>query len=338
MKQLDISSKKYLDTLETEFLIDNGSETITVRLGALEFNHALSPSGDFLLVQLANSKTEDSGKFVKIDTKTGDVVYSVMPEWGWASKYEFLNQSAFRVVTNDYGTHEVNENGMLLDRAGFYRIRIKSSDFCTANVIDKFFELHGKNTETFGLVLSSLDEVIEKCFSNFHGKTFCVRALKAKADVLIEMELLKEALQCCIDALNLDPKAPLKKLHKSLCKKLDIDDANLTPSGWVLELKKSAEEVRAKELMARDERRYSRLLLEEKSDGDQPKQKPLGIKLNRKPIVQAGIITDRAVKANGYSPKNALEENHCKSERRSKIPLCLGIVGVMVFLLWLFQH
>lgn len=81
---IKLSAKKALPKLETTFFIESDGSKVRVKLGALNFNYTLSPCEKYLYVQLCNSKTEDAGKFIKIDTATGEKIYSVFPEWGWA--------------------------------------------------------------------------------------------------------------------------------------------------------------------------------------------------------------------------------------------------------------
>ncbi|HEI6927792.1 TPA: hypothetical protein SK292_002497 [Yersinia enterocolitica] len=243
-----ISSQKDLPKLKTQFFMDSQGNRKTINLGALEFNHVLSPSGEYLFVQLCNSKSEDSGAFIKIDVATGEKLYSVLPEWGWANRYEFINGDNITVVTNNYGSYELDDMGSLVNRAEYYTSRVKSADHGTMSALPEFFKLHGNNAQNYDLAIESIDLFLKTCFSMFHGISWAVSALKSKAEVLGFRDEYESAQQCCVDALFLDSKAPVKRMLNNFSRKSSVDKETIEPSQWVKKLKVSVESVRTNEM------------------------------------------------------------------------------------------
>ncbi|MGI1757342.1 hypothetical protein [Serratia marcescens] len=244
----NISSQKDLQKLETNFIMENNGKRKTITLAALEFNHALSTSGKYLFVQLCNSKSEESGRFIKIDVTTGEKLYSVLPEWGWAKKYEFINDDGITVVTNNYGSYELDDKGNLVNRENYYMSRVKAADHGTMRALPEFFELHGKNERTYDLALESIDTFLETCFSMFHGLSWAASALKSKAEILGLREEYVNARQCCVDAISLDSRATVKRMLNTFNRKLNINTETLEASPWANKLKVSVEKVRADEI------------------------------------------------------------------------------------------
>lgn len=244
---LKVSSKDNLPKLETIFSIEGYGSNVNIKLGALEFNHALSICEKYLYVQLCNSKSEDSGMFIKIDTATGGKIYSVIPEWGWASNYTFVDGEGLVVITHDYGSWRIDDRGNIVDRAGYYMHRVKVADHGVMRALPVFFELHGKTPETCAMAIESIDHFLETCSSMFHGLSYGALALKAKAEIMIFLGEDTIALQSCVDALNLDPKVSVKRMLNSLCKKLNLDKNSLRSTEWAEKLKISVEKFRANE-------------------------------------------------------------------------------------------
>ncbi|WP_432372483.1 hypothetical protein ACRPHP_19655 [Pantoea allii] len=245
---IKVSTKKALPKLETTFFIVSDDSKIRVKLGALNFNYILSPCEKYLYVQLCNSKTEDAGKFIKIDTATGEKIYSVFPEWGWASGYAFTDQGALIVESGHYGSWQIDDGGNIVDRAGYYLHRVNIADYGTMSALPDFFELHGKTPETCALAMASLERFLSSCFSMFHGVSYGASALKARAEIQVFMGDSKDALQSCVDALYLNPKATVKRMLNTLSKKLSIDKERLKQSEWAEQLKLSVEKIRNKEI------------------------------------------------------------------------------------------
>jgi len=245
---IKVSTKKALPKLETTFFIVSDDSKIRVKLGALNFNYILSPCEKYLYVQLCNSKTEDAGKFIKIDTATGEKIYSVFPEWGWASGYAFTDQGALIVESGHYGSWQIDDGGNIVDRAGYYLHRVNIADYGTMSALPDFFELHGKTPETCALAMASLERFLSSCFSMFHGVSYGASALKARAEIQVFMGDSEDALQSCVDALYLNPKATVKRMLNTLSKKLSIDKERLKQSEWAEQLKLSVEKIRNKEI------------------------------------------------------------------------------------------
>ena len=245
---IKISIKDALPKLETTFFIVRDASKVRVKLGALNFNYTLSPCEKYLYVQLCNSKTEDGGKFIKIDTITGEKIYSVFPEWGWACGYAFTHQGALIVESGHYGSWQVDDSGRIVDRAGYYLHRVNIADYGTTSALPDFFELHGKNPETCAVALASLERLLTSCFSVFHGMSYGASALKARAEIQVLMGDSEGALQSCVDALYLNPKATVKRMLNTLSKKMGIDKEMLKHSEWAEQLKLSVEKIRNKEI------------------------------------------------------------------------------------------
>ncbi|MGG6193508.1 hypothetical protein ACQV2B_05340 [Pantoea allii] len=245
---IKVSTKEALPKLETTFFIVSDDSKIRVKLGALNFNYILSPCEKYLYVQLCNSKTEDAGKFIKIDTATGEKIYSVFPEWGWASGYAFTDQGALIVESGHYGSWQIDDGGNIVDRAGYYLHRVNIADYGTMSALPDFFELHGKTPETCALAMASLERFLSSCFSMFHGVSYGASALKARAEIQVFMGDSEDALQSCVDALYLNPKATVKRMLNTLSKKLSIDKERLKQSEWAEQLKLSVEKIRNKEI------------------------------------------------------------------------------------------
>ncbi|HIE4239713.1 TPA: hypothetical protein ACXM6N_003132 [Serratia marcescens] len=250
-----VSTKEALSKLETTFFIVRDGSKVRVKLGALKFNYTLSPCDKYLYVQLCNSKTEDAGKFIKIDTATGVRIYSVFPEWGWASGYAFSDQRALVVETGHYGSWQVDDGGNIVDRPGYYLHRVNIADYGTTNALPDFFELHGKTPETCAVAMASLERFLSSCFSMFHGVSYGASALKARAEIQVFLGDNEGALQSCVDALYLNPKATVKRMLNTLRKKLNIDKEMLKHSEWAEQLKSSIENFRNKEIKRGEESR-----------------------------------------------------------------------------------
>lgn len=245
---IKISTKEALPKLETTFFIVRDGSKVKVKLGALNFNYTLSPCEKYLFVQLCNSKTEDAGKFIKIDTATGAKIYSVFPEWGWASGYAFTHQGALVVESGHYGSWQVDDSGRIVDRAGYYLHRVNIADYGTTSALPDFFELHGKTPETCAVAMTSLERFLTSCFSMFHGISYGASALKARAEIQVFMGDCEGAQQSCVDALYLNPKATVKRMLNTLSKKTGIDKEMLKHSEWAEQLKLSVEKIRNKEI------------------------------------------------------------------------------------------
>lgn len=252
---IKVSTKEGLPKLETTFFIVSDNSKISVKLGALNFNYTLSPCEKYLYVQLCNSKTEDAGKFIKIDTATGEKIYSVFPEWGWASSYSFTNHGALVVESEHYVSWQIDDVGNIVDRAGYYLHRVNIADYGTTNALPDFFELHGKTPETCAVAMASLERLLTSCFSMFHGISYGASALKARAEIQVFMGDSEGALQSCVDALYLNPKATVKRMLNTLSKKLSIDKEILKQSEWAEQLKLSVEKNRNKEIKSGEDNR-----------------------------------------------------------------------------------
>ncbi|NHB62373.1 hypothetical protein [Photorhabdus sp. RW14-46] len=239
-----VSFRYNTSNLTTSITISNRNGKKTIKLKALEFNHKLSPSGKILVVQLANSQSDDSGKFVKINTENGERIYTISPEWGLADDYAFFGNDENLSIKVKYGSYEIDDTGLLIERKSYYLARVVASDISTISAFPAYFDLHGKNNETYQTALASLEKFIQSCFSMFHGVTWCSSALKTKAEILGWQDKTKDALQCCVDALALNPKATVKRMLNSFSKKLGIDKESVSPSDWVNMLKISVEKER----------------------------------------------------------------------------------------------
>ena len=200
-------------------------------------------------------KTEDAGKFIKIDTTSGEKIYSVFPEWGWASGYAFTDQGALVVESGHYGSWQVDDSGKIVDRAGYYLHRVHIADYGTTNALPDYFELHGKTPQTCAVAIASLERFLSSCFSMFHGVSYGASALKARAEIQVFMGDSKGALQSCVDALYLNPKATVKRMINTLSKKLSIDKEMLKHSEWTEQLKLSVEKLRNKEIKSGEDSR-----------------------------------------------------------------------------------
>ncbi|HED1914421.1 TPA: hypothetical protein ACJIK4_001268 [Kluyvera cryocrescens] len=250
-----VSTKENLPKLETTFHVKVNGSSINIKLGALEFNHVLSPCEKYLYVQLCNSTSEDSGKFIKLDVTTGRKIYSVGPEWGWARGYTFNHNGNICVETDHYGTWLVNDDGDISDRAGYYMRRVKTADYGTMRALPIFFELHGKTPETCAEAMEALERFLSTCSSMFHGLSYGALALKSRAEIQAFLGDNSGALQSCVDALCLDPKVTVKRMLNSLSKKLNLDKDTLKPSDWVESLKVDIEANRNIEINKIEENR-----------------------------------------------------------------------------------
>lgn len=248
-----VTSKQNLSKLETVFFIKCQGAEKKLKLGALEFNHVMSPCEKYLYVQLCNSKTEDAGKFIKIDVTTGERGYSVNPEWGWARDYMFSNGGDIIAETDRYGSWQVDANGSIIDRAGYYMCRVTAADYGAMSALPEYFDLHGKTPETCAMAMKSLEKFLMTCPTMFHGLSYGALALKSRAEIQMFLGDNVAALQSCVDALCLDPKVTVKRMLNSISKKLKLDKNALKPSDWVESLRVAVENNRNIELKKMEE-------------------------------------------------------------------------------------
>ena len=127
------------------------------------------------------------------------------------------------------------------------------ADYGTTNALPDFFELHGKTPETCAVAMASLERFLTSCFSMLHGISYGASALKARAEIQVFMGDSEGALQSCVDALYLNPKATVKRMLNTLSKKLNIDKEMLKQSKWAEQLKLSVEQIRNKEIKSSED-------------------------------------------------------------------------------------
>ncbi|WP_208952173.1 hypothetical protein [Rahnella sp. ChDrAdgB13] len=166
-----------------------------------------------------------------------------------ANEYLFSPNSDTLLVKLNFGAYAIDDEGVIINRSDYYMDIVKFASLSSIDSLPTFFVLHDKNEINYQIALNSMDKVLKCCGTMFHGLSWGAIALKAKAVVLGDMGRVEDALQCCVDAIAIDPKVTAKQMRNNFCRQLKIEKDNIAPSEWVSDFKKSVEKIRADELI-----------------------------------------------------------------------------------------
>lgn len=245
MSDYTVEIKSFPEKLESLVSVYLGKKLIfSHKFGALILNHKLSLSGKFLVVSLANSRHEDSGKVFIFDVKDNQLLFSGFLEVGDVSEFFFLGENENLYATNCFGSYEIDKNGEVVDIEKVNYDAVMAADTYSIDFMDAYLEDNNSSKEAIRQVIHSLDRIIDSQFNQFHGVSWAAVALRKRGEYLEMLNEDDEAFLNYIDAIYLDPKIGVKRKLTTLSKKMGVNLQNFSPSTRALRIEESCKQNR----------------------------------------------------------------------------------------------
>ncbi len=183
------------------------------RFTANSFGIGISETGKYVVVQSANSKTDDSGKLHLIDTENQQKVSSFEPKTGWCKDWS-VNEELQRIIVsnNNNRSYEYDFSGELQNPEKYDAESIEDASPEQLVIIVQE-KLKNAQTSEVSSLIDLINSALERGLNNFHDYRPLAYRLRGEANEKIGET--NKAIQDYRSALEIDPKIGVKrKLQK----------------------------------------------------------------------------------------------------------------------------
>lgn len=193
----------------------NGELTFSHKFSANIKSMGISDNGQYVIIQLYNSDTEDSAKSILFDTSNKRIISRFDPiSFGNVKHYEFfMNEGFIQFCYSSGRKYLYTFDGTFLDYERYDKERIED-----ASATDLVMIVREKMQSPSPEKLPVLLELIERAFSmglkGFHD--YSPTAFRLKGEILEAMNNRTEAISSYKKALELNPKIGVKRKLQQL--------------------------------------------------------------------------------------------------------------------------
>ena len=214
-----LGSKLYVYSLDGELQLLHSFSANT-------FNVGISADGAYVVVQLAFSDTDDSGKLYLFDANHSKIISAFAPETGWADKYVFSVPE--KIVSLSYKNNRQYRylfDGTFLDRQLYDRERVE--DASPTELVRIVRErLSDSTNETLPILLLMINRAFEGNLSQH--RDYQALACRLKGEIQEALGDVKQAILAYQEALSIDPKIGVKQKLKKLLKANQTSESSNT--------------------------------------------------------------------------------------------------------------
>ncbi len=199
----------------------NGNKIIHHTFSANMLNTGLSESGQFAVVQLANSDSDDGGCLAFFDLFQKELLWKQVPIPGWANSYQFNDETKrLGLIFQDKGIYEYTYDGVFADSARWDEDRIKyASGFELVSIAQeklKQFSDTRLKQEDADDILNILKRALKTNLNKYPNEQ--AKAYRVIGEVYETLGDVSMAIEMYEKAIKLDPKVGVKRQLEKLKK------------------------------------------------------------------------------------------------------------------------
>jgi len=187
----------------------DGQQILERRFTANAYNNGISADGQFAVVQLCNSDTDDGNKLDLFDLRKRTILSSFIPETGWANSYEFdPNSKILSLCYRNGRSYRYSFDGGFLDFSRYQTERVED-----ASPTELVLIVQEKLRESVSADVDKLLSLLERAYSEdlTEYPDYLALAHRLRGELYEVAGDAHRAIEAYRDALALNPKIGVKK-------------------------------------------------------------------------------------------------------------------------------